>query len=64
MNNRAHLCDFLDQRREALFAELELVDRALVRAERSPELNEWLEKLEAWRDELRNVVMAMPNVSP
>jgi hypothetical protein len=64
MKNRAHLCDFLDKRREALFAELELVDRALFRAERSPELNEWLEKLEAWRDELRNVVMAMPNVSP
>jgi hypothetical protein len=64
MKNRAHLCDFLDQRREALIAEHELVDRALVRAERGQELNEWLEKLEAWRDELRTVVMAMPNISP
>jgi hypothetical protein len=59
--NSCHLSDFLDQRRAARFDELELVDEALAKAQRSPELDEWLEKLEKWRDELRAVVIAVPN---
>lgn len=62
MKTHRHLCDFLDQRRAALLDELDLVDKALAKADRTPELVEWLKKLETWRDELRAVVDAMPHV--
>ncbi len=62
MNADASLVAILDERKQSLLDELELVHHALAAANPTEETKQWLEKLEKWHEQLHMLVDSMPEI--